>query len=150
MNKRIWQSSLVVGAVGVALNVLAAPGAFASHGGPGHGGGGKIEASTSGTGPLGSPWTLKSALDDLNGVPTVGEEFEINTSANTPPDAVGQVWHVQFSQNGVVFLDDNQATPTTGIREAKMTPRATEPLTMSVHAVNLSTNETIDGSVQLP
>jgi hypothetical protein len=143
MNRHIWRTVLLAGAVGVALSAAGTPGAWASHGK-------KVEASTSGVGTLNSPWTLKSALDDANGVLTVGEEFEINTSANTPPDAVGQPWTVTFAQNGQVFLTDTQSTAATGIREAKMTPRQTEPLHMSVHAVNLVTGEVIDGAVDLP
>ncbi len=114
---------------------------------PGGGkGGGKIEKMTSGLGTLRSPWTLKAALDDA----LVGEEFEINTSANTPPDALGQIWEVQFFENGTKFLDQAPVTTADGIRVAQMTPQASLPLTMSVHAVNETTHETIDGSVTLP
>jgi hypothetical protein len=144
VNKRILYTVLLTGTVSLVLGGVAAPGAWANEGKK------KVEVSTTGKGTLGSPWTLKSALDDANGVLTVGEEFEINTSANTPPDAVGQPWTVTFAQNGVVFLDDTQNTQPTGIREAKMTPRLTEPLHMTVHAVNLVTGETIDGAVTVP
>jgi hypothetical protein len=146
MNKRIWHSVAVLGMVSGGL-LTASTGAWASHGGPGggHGGGGKVEQSTSGLGTLKSPWTLKAALDDA----LVGEEFEINTSANTPPDAIGQRWEVQYFKNGQKWLDVEQATTADGIRVGQMTPQLPLPLTMSVHAVNETTGETIDGAVTL-
>lgn len=137
--KKIVQSVVLLGVIGAGL-FAAAPGAWASHGGPG-----KNEQSTSGFGTLKTPWTLKAALDDS----LVGEEFEIKTSANTPPNEIGQVWEVQFFKNGQPFLDQEVPSTATGVRVAQMTPQLPLPLKMSVHAHNATTGEDIDGFVTL-
>jgi hypothetical protein len=133
-----------VGALSLSLAV--APAALASNGGGGGGSGrpGGPPVSASGKGNLGSAWTLKSMHDDnAAGGQIVGEEFEINT----PP---GQVWTVTFADDGTPFFTVSQTATAAGIRADSSTPNQPGTQDMSVHAVNQTTGEVINGSVELP
>jgi hypothetical protein len=139
--------ALLTAGAALSLSLTAAP-AFAKGGGDGGGGGGGRPCgpavSTSGTGSLGSPWTLKSMHDDnAAGMPIVGEEFEINTPA-------GQTWTVTFADDGTTFFSGNEVAPAGGIVVNSSTANLAGTQTMSVTAVNPATGETISGSVALP
>jgi len=136
-------------AAAVVLSLVGAPAAFASGGkGSGGGGGGGRPlgqgASTSGVGTLGSDWTLKSKHDDDGPGFVAGEEFEINTPA-------GHVWTVTFADNGQQFFSTDSTAIATGVRVmSKVAAAPSAELIMSVHAVDHTTGEVIDGSVDLP
>lgn len=147
MRLRILGSGLAIVAAAVATTVLAGP-ANASHGGGGGSGSGRpcgTATATSGVGTLGSAFTLKSMYDDDGAVPgvVVGEEFEINT------EAVGQHWTVQLADNGLVFLNQDLVSTTTGIKAMSMTPAQPGDQVMTAHAVNTDDGETVDGTVTL-
>jgi hypothetical protein len=100
-----------------------------------------------GVGTLGTPWVLKGLVDvnGPGGTPVVGAEFAINTQV------AGQVWSITFADDGVVFFTADDVSTATGIREARST--AEQPGTvqhLTVHAVNDTTGETIDGAVDVP
>jgi hypothetical protein len=101
--------------------------------------------SMDGKGTLGSPYTLKSKHDDdgPNGTQVVGEEFEIGTPA-------GRVWHVTFADNGVVFFDADQTATVDGLRSQAAAPNQPGTQHMTVHAVDRTTGEVIDGAVDVP
>lgn len=101
---------------------------------------------TTGTGTLGSPFTLKSMYDDdgPGGIVVVGEEFEINTQA------AGQVWTVTFTYNGTVFFNADSTSTAAGIREVHPTPYKGGTSHMTAHAVSKVTGEVVDGFVDLP
>jgi hypothetical protein len=148
--KLTWSSAAAVTATAaVALSMLAAPAAFASGGkgggGGGNGGGRKLgpAVSTSGTGSLGSGWTLKSAHDDDGPGPVVGEEFEINTPT-------GHVWTVTLADNGAPFFTQDVTATATGVRAMSKAADTGIEQFMSVHAVDEATGEVIDGVVDLP
>jgi len=143
MIKRTWRAALVIGAVGVALNAWAAPGAEAALRPPG----GFVQT---GSGTLGTPWLLKVAWSAVNGHQTVREQFEIQTSANTPPDGIGQPWHVVLAENGVVVLDDVRATTPTNVIEGVAAHAFAGSLHLTVHADNQVTGETIDAAGDVP
>lgn len=130
---------LVAGAAAASLSLIGAQGAWAS----GRPGGQPVTAS--GTGTLGSPWTLKSMHDDLNGAQIVGEEFEI-----FPVNGVGQTWTITFADNGLVFFTGTQVATTAGIREVHSTANQPGTQHMTAHAVNQNTGEVVDGAVDLP
>jgi hypothetical protein len=138
-------------AAAVVLSMVGAPAAFASGkgsgGGGGGGGGGRPlgqGVSTSGVGTLGSDWTLKSKHDDDGPGLVAGEEFEINTPA-------GHVWTVTFADNGQQFFTTDSTAIATGVRVmGKVAAAADAEVIMSVHAVDHTTGEVIDGSVDLP
>jgi len=133
----------------VALSMLAAPAAFAQGGdggGSGGGGGGRKlgpAVSTSGTGTLGSPWTLKSQHDDDGPGPVVGEEFEIKTPA-------GHVWTVTLADNGTPFFSQDVTADATGLKAMSKTADLGIDQHMSAHAVDKATGEVVDGAVDLP
>jgi hypothetical protein len=136
----------------VGLSLLSAPAALASdgHGGGsgssgGSGGGRRLgpPVATSGVGTLGSPWTLKSQHDDDGPGLVAGEEFEIGTPA-------GRVWTVTFADNGVVFFHQDVTAGTAGLRAMSKAPDQGVDQVMSVDAVDRTTGEVIDGSVDLP
>lgn len=130
-----------VAAATVSLSLLAAPAALASGG---SGSGRKLgpAVNTSGTGSLGSTWTLKSQHDDDGPGLVAGEEFEINT-----PE--GHIWAVTFADNNVTFFNQDVTATATGLKAmAKAAEQGADH--MSVHAVDESTHEVIDGSVDLP
>ena len=99
--------------------------------------------STAGHGSVGSPWTLKSKYDDDAGL-QVGEEFEINTNV------VGQVWTITFSYNGKTFATDMVTSTATGVRDVRRASYTGGTSLMAINAVDATTNETINGSVQDP
>jgi len=142
MGRRIVRTVLLTGALSVALGSAATQTAWASDAKP--------PLGAVGVGTLGSPWKMRVALNVGNGQMDVGEAFAIDTSANTPPDGVGQPWAITFAQNGHIFFNDTQITATTGVSDLKTTPRMAGPLHMTVHAVNQVTGETIDGGVAVP
>jgi hypothetical protein len=124
----------------VALGMLAAPAAFAQ------GGGGRRlgpAVSTSGTGTLGSPWTLKSQHDDDGPGPVVGEEFQIKTPA-------GHVWTVTLADNGTPFFSRDVTADATGLLAMSKTADLGIDQHMSAHAVDKATGEVVDGAVDLP
>ena len=130
----------------VALSMLAAPAAFAQGGDGGGGGGGRRlgpAVSTSGTGTLGSPWTLKSQHDDDGPGPVVGEEFQINTPA-------GHVWTVTLADNGTPFFSQDVTADATGLLAMSKTADLGIDQHMSAHAVDKATGEVVDGAVDLP
>jgi hypothetical protein len=156
--------ALLTAGTALSLSLAAAPAAFAatapapapaSHGGPGGGGNGGGGGGTgrpggppvqaSGTGSLGTGWTLKSMHDDAPGVgQVVGEEFEIDA----PP---GQTWIVTFDDNGVIFLDHApEVTVAGGVTINAMTANQAGTQVMHATAVSTTTGETIDASVSLP
>ncbi len=137
--KKTLSLVLVAGAATASLSLFVAQGAWAS----GRPGGQPVTAS--GTGTLGSPWTLKSMHDDLNGAQIVGEEFEI-----FPVNGVGQTWRITFADNGVVFFTGTDVATATGIREVHSTANQAGTQHMTAHAVNQNTGEVIDGAVDLP
>jgi hypothetical protein len=103
-------------------------------------------SKTDGVGSLGTSWTLKSMHDDdgPGGTFVVGEEFEIATQV------ANQVWTITFADNGLVFFTADDTSTVTGIREVH--PTANQPGTnqhMTVHAVNHTTGEVIDGAVDV-
>jgi hypothetical protein len=101
----------------------------------------------SGVGTLGTPWVVKGVAD-ANGpgsTPVVGEEFEINTRVTD------QAWSITFADDGVVFFTADDSSTVAGIREVRST--AEQPGTLqrlTVHAVNDTTGEVIDGAVDVP
>ena len=101
---------------------------------------------TSGTGSLGTGWTLKSQYDDDGPGLVAGEEFEINT------EGAGQHWTVVLSDDGKAFFTNNDDVSTaTGINETHPNPTVHHiSNVMSAHAVRHDTGEVIDGSVTLP
>jgi hypothetical protein len=127
----------------VALSMLAAPAAFAQ-GGSG-GGGRKLgpAVSTSGTGTLGSPWTLKSQHDDDGPGLVAGEEFEINTPA-------GHVWTVTLADNGNPFFSQDVTADATGLKAMSKAADTGTDQHMTAHAVDKATGEVVDGAVDLP
>ena len=137
----------------VALGMLAAPSAFAQGGGSGGSGGSGggsgsgrrlgPPVSTSGTGTLGSPWTLKSQHDDDGPGPVVGEEFEIKTPA-------GHVWTVTLADNGTPFFSQDVTADATGLLAMSKTADLGIDQVMSAHAVDKATGEVVDGAVDLP
>ena len=133
----------------VALGMLAAPAAFAqggNGGGSGGGGGGRKlgpAVSTSGTGTLGSPWTLKSQHDDDGPGPVVGEEFEIKTPA-------GHVWTVTLADNGTPFFSQDVTADATGLKAMSKAADTGTDQHMTAHAVDKATGEVVDGAVDLP
>jgi hypothetical protein len=133
----------------VALGMLAAPSAFAqggdSGGGSGSGSGRRLgpAVSTSGTGTLGSPWTLKSQHDDDGPGPVVGEEFQIKTPA-------GHVWTVTLADNGTPFFSQDVTADATGLLAMSKTADLGIDQHMSAHAVDKATGEVVDGAVDLP
>jgi hypothetical protein len=127
----------------VALSMLAAPAAFAQGGG---GGGGRNlgpAVSTSGTGTLGSPWTLKSQHDDDGPGLVAGEEFEINTPA-------GHVWTVTLADNGTPFFSQDVTADATGLKAMSKAADTGTDQHMTAHAVDKATGEVVDGAVDLP
>ncbi|MCP2340809.1 hypothetical protein [Actinomadura rupiterrae] len=105
--------------------------------------------SKTGSGSLGTGWSLKSMYDDdgpVQGQLVVGEEFEIFTQG------AGQHWSVTFTHNGTVFFSNSDDVSTaTGIREVHMTSALHNTTqTMNAHAVRKDTGEVIDGTVTLP
>jgi hypothetical protein len=137
--KKTLSLALVAAAATASLSLFVAQGAWAS----GRPGGQPVTAS--GTGTLGSPWTLKSMHDDLNGAQIVGEEFEI-----FPVNGVGQTWTITFADNGVVFFTGTDVATATGIREVHSTANQPGTQHMTAHAVNQNTGEMVDGAVDLP
>jgi len=133
----------------VALSMLAAPAAFAQGGdggGSGGGGGGRKlgpAVSTSGTGTLGSPWTLKSQHDDDGPGLVAGEEFEINTPA-------GHVWTVTLADNGNPFFSQDVTADATGLKAMSKAADTGTDQHMTAHAVDKATGEVVDGAVDLP
>ena len=129
----------------VALGMLAAPSAFAQGGGSGSGSGRRLgpAVSTSGTGTLGSPWTLKSQHDDDGPGPVVGEEFQIKTPA-------GHVWTVTLADNGTPFFSQDVTADATGLLAMSKTADLGIDQVMSAHAVDKATGEVVDGAVDLP
>jgi hypothetical protein len=132
----------------VAFSMLAAPAAFAqggSGGGGGGGGGRKLgpAVSTSGTGTLGSPWTLKSQHDDDGPGLVAGEEFEINTPA-------GHVWTVTLADNGTPFFSQDVTADATGLKAMSKAADTGTDQHMTAHAVDKATGEVVDGAVDLP
>jgi len=137
----------------VALGMLAAPTAFAQGGGSGGSGGSGggsgsgrrlgPPGSTSGTGTLGSPWTLKSQHDDDGPGPVVGEEVEIKTPA-------GHVWTVTLADNGTPFFSQDVTADATGLLAMSKTADLGIDQVMSAHAVDKATGEVVDGAVDLP
>jgi hypothetical protein len=127
----------------VALSMLAAPAAFAQGGGGG--GGRKLgpAVSTSGTGTLGSPWTLKSQHDDDGPGLVAGEEFEINTPA-------GHVWTVTLADNGKPFFSQDVTADATGLKAMSKAADTGTDQHMTAHAVDKATGEVVDGAVDLP
>jgi hypothetical protein len=130
----------------VALSMLAAPAGFAQGGnGGGSGGGRKLgpAVSTSGTGTLGSPWTLKSQHDDDGPGLVAGEEFEINTPA-------GHVWTVTLADNGTPFFSQDVTADATGLKAMSKAADTGTDQHMTAHAVDKATGEVVDGAVDLP
>jgi len=132
----------------VALGMLAAPTAFAqggSGGGSGSGSGRRLgpAVSTSGTGTLGSPWTLKSQHDDDGPGLVAGEEFEINTPA-------GHVWTVTLADNGTPFFSQDVTADATGLKAMSKAADTGTDQHMTAHAVDKATGEVVDGAVDLP
>ena len=127
----------------VALGMLAAPSAFAQGGGSGSGRRLGPAVSTSGTGTLGSPWTLKSQHDDDGPGPVVGEEFQINTPA-------GHVWTVTLADNGTPFFSQDVTADATGLLAMSKTADLGIDQVISAHAVDKATGEVVDGAVDLP
>jgi hypothetical protein len=145
MRKRLTGSAVAVAGAMLVLGSLATP-AMAKGGGGGGGGGRPCgpAQNTSGSGTLGSPWTLKSMYDDNTaGQVVIGEEFEINTPA-------GQVWTVTYSDNGTPFFSGNFTATATGVRVQEMTLYHGGTSHMAAHAVDQQTGEVIDGAVDLP
>jgi hypothetical protein len=144
--------ALLTAGAALSMALATAPAALAS-GGPGGGGGsgsgrpGGPPVAASGTGTLGSQWTLKSMHDDdAAGNQIVGEEFEINTPA-------GQTWTVTFFDDGVPFQnfhDQSVLSTAAGIRANSSTANVAGTQQMTVHAANAVTGEVIDASVDLP
>ncbi|WP_328519735.1 hypothetical protein [Kribbella sp. NBC_00359] len=155
MEKHVKLTKSSVGALtataAVALGMLAAPTAFAQGGGSGGGSGSGSGSgsrlgpavSTSGTGTLGSPWTLKSQHDDDGPGPVVGEEFEIKTPA-------GHVWTVTLADNGTSFFSQDVTADATGLKAMSKTADLGIDQHMSAHAVDKATGEVVDGAVDLP
>ena len=126
----------------------AAPAAFAQGGDGGGGGGGggrKLgpAVSTSGTGTLGSPWTLKSQHDDDGPGLVAGEEFQINTPA-------GHVWTVTLADNGTPFFSQDVTADATGLKAMSKAADTGTDQHMTAHAVDKATGEVVDGAVDLP
>lgn len=144
MIKRPLASALAVAAATVVIGTLAATPALARGGAaPDSGRPCGPTMSTAGSGSHGSPWTLKSKYDDDAGL-QVGEEFEINTNV------VGQVWKITFTYNGATFATDNVTSTATGVRDVERASYTGGPSLMAINAVNGTTGETINGSVQDP
>jgi hypothetical protein len=131
----------------VALSMLAAPAAFAQGGDGGGGGGGGRRlgpaVNTSGTGTLGSPWTLKSQHDDDGPGLVAGEEFQINTPA-------GHVWTVTLAGNGTPFFSQDVTADATGLTAMSKAADTGTDQHMTAHAVDKATGEVVDGAVDLP
>jgi hypothetical protein len=137
--------ALLTAGAALSLSLAVAPAALASNGGGGGGGRpGGPPVTASGTGSLGSSWTLKSMHDDnAAGAQIVGEEFEINTPA-------GQIWTVTFADDGTPFFSANETATSAGVRADSSTANQPGTQDMSVHAVNQTSGEVINGSVELP
>ena len=148
MRKRIFASVFATAATALIAGSLSAVPAMAQGGGGGGGGGGRPcgpAQSASGTGTLGTPWTLKSMYDDNTaGAVVVGEEFEINTQV------AGQVWAVTFTDNGTAFFSGNVTSTTAGVRVVEMNLYHGGTSHMTAHAVNKQNGEVVDGAVNLP
>lgn len=139
LRKRVLTLALATGLAMPVSGVLFAPAAQAVRPcGP--------PVSTSGTGTLGTPWTMKSMHDDdgPGGTLVEGEEFEINTQV------AGQLWTITFADNGTVFFTGDDVSTATGIREVHAAANQPGTQHMTVHAVNHVTGETIDGAVDVP
>jgi hypothetical protein len=145
MRMRILAVALAAGAVALTTTVITGTAATAVPAkrpcGP--------AVMTSGTGTLGTGWTLKSQYDDDGPNPgglVAGEEFQINT------EGAGQHWTVVLSDNGTAFFTNNDDVSTaTGINETHPNPTFHHTNNvMSAHAVRHDTGEVIDGSVTLP
>jgi hypothetical protein len=136
---------LVAGAATATLSLIGSTAAFAQGGDGGGGGGRRLgpAVSTSGTGTLGSPWTLKSQHDDDGPGPVVGEEFQINTPA-------GHVWTVTLADNGTPFFSQDVTADATGLLAMSKTADLGIDQHMSAHAVDKATGEVVDGAVDLP
>jgi hypothetical protein len=152
MRKRALTSVLAVTAATVALGALSATPALADHGGGGGGGGrggGRScgsAVSASGTGSLGSRFTLSSSYDDNDqtGGVIVEEEFQVNTQV------ANQVWAVTFTYNGTTFLTASVTSTTAGVHEAASTAYTGGTSQLAVTAVNQTTGETVTSSVTDP
>ena len=139
MRMRAMAAVLAVGAAAVTTSVVTGGAAYAK----GRPCGSAVTAS--GTGSLGTTWTLKSMYDDNGPGLVVGEEFEINT------EGAGQHWTVVLSDNGTPFFTNNDDVSTaTGINETHPN-HAVHGVTevMTAHAVRHDTGEVIDGTVTL-
>jgi hypothetical protein len=153
MRKGFARALLTAGAT-LALTLAVAPAALADGGG-GHGGGngggnggsgrpGGPPVTASGTGTLGTGWTLKSMHDDnAAGAQIVGEEFEIDAPA-------GQTWNVTFADNGVTFFSAAEVTAAGGVTINSNTPNQAGTQDMTATAVNPATGEQISAAVELP
>lgn len=135
---RILALAAATGAAALSVGIMAAPAANASGRPCGS------ASSETGTGSLGSQFTLKSMYDDDGATPgvVVGEEFEIAVPA-------GETWAITFADNGTVFFSGTQVSTAAGIRVQEMTPAQSGSQNMTASAVNQGNGETVSGGVHL-
>lgn len=154
MRKRPLTTLLAATAATVAIGALSATPALA-RGGPGPGGGGGggggrpcgATTATSGSGSLGSPFSLSGKYDDNDaqpGVVIVEEEFQVNTQV------ANQVWNVTFTDNGTTFFSGSVTSTTAGVHASASTTYAGGTSALTVAAVNQTTGETVNSTITAP